>query len=247
MPRPIFFKPLGTVTYSKRTWTIAFDDSQRMSSLVPSLPSSLVIRKPIVAKRPVARALFGSFSDEVLSANDNAVSDFAGTGEMHPEDVVSGGLEEISSSSVVFSSAQVKDKKQTRRKKPMALWWILLLEDVQEARQNLMGLNLSVLSSFLSSPPRGVQGPSPSLRRPSPSLKMLVLLPAPLKMLLRPSRSMCCKQSERSWRSTLTFCPRRSLWLIPRMIPPPVVFKCCLLSLSVGVASLLNLLSFCYL
>lgn len=27
VPRPIFFKPLGTVTHSKRTWTIAFDDS----------------------------------------------------------------------------------------------------------------------------------------------------------------------------------------------------------------------------
>ena len=48
------------------------------------------------------------------------MSDFAGTGEMHPKDVVPRGLEEISSSSVVFSSAQVKDKKQTRRKKPVA-------------------------------------------------------------------------------------------------------------------------------
>ena len=120
VPRPIFFKPLGTVTYSKRTWTIAFDDSQRMSSLVPSLPSSLVIRKPIMAKRPVARALFGSSSDEVLSANDNVMSDFDGSGEMQPEDVVSGSLEENSSSSVVFSSAQANEKKQTRRRKTVA-------------------------------------------------------------------------------------------------------------------------------
>ena len=88
--------------------------------MVPSLPSSLVIRKPIVAKRPVARALFGSSSDEVLSGNDNVMSDFDGSGEMHPQDVVSGSLEDNSSSSVVFSSAQVKDKKQTRRRKTVA-------------------------------------------------------------------------------------------------------------------------------
>lgn len=91
-----------------------------MSSLVPSLPNSLALRKPIVAKRPVARALFGIPSDEVLSANDNEVSDFDGTGEMHPEDVVSGSLEDNSSSSVVFSSAQSNDKKHARRRKIVA-------------------------------------------------------------------------------------------------------------------------------
>ena len=119
VPRPIFFKPLGTVTYSKRTWTIAFDDSQRMSSLVPRLPSNLTLRKPMVAKRPVARALFGSSSDEVLSANDNVMSDFDGSGEMHPEDVVARSMEE-NSSSVVFSSVQANDTKQTRRRKTVA-------------------------------------------------------------------------------------------------------------------------------
>ena len=121
VPRPIFFKPLGTVTYSKRTWTIAFDDSQKMSSLVPSLPSSLALRKSIVAKRPVARALFGGSPEEVHGTNVNAVSEPVMYGEEFTEDVVSGSLEENSvSSSVVFSSAQAKEKKQTRRRKTVA-------------------------------------------------------------------------------------------------------------------------------
>ncbi|XP_073357639.1 uncharacterized protein [Aegilops tauschii subsp. strangulata] len=117
VPRPIFFKPLGTVTYSKRTWTIAFDDSQKMSLLVPSLPSNLTLRKSIVAKRPVARALFGGSPEEVLSANDDAVSE-----EVFPEDVVSSSMEENSfSSSVVFSAdSQANEKKQTRRRKTVA-------------------------------------------------------------------------------------------------------------------------------
>ena len=121
VPRPIFFKPLGIVTYSKRTWTIAFDDSQMMTSLVPSLPSSLALKKSIVAKRPVVRALFGGSPDEVANANDNAVSEFAMAGQEFSEDIVSSSLEENSFSSfVVFSSAQAKEKKQTRGRKTVA-------------------------------------------------------------------------------------------------------------------------------
>ena len=73
-----------------------------------------------MAKRPVARALFGSSSEEVFTAKDNVRVDMDVSGELQAEEVVPGGLEEISSSSVVFASAQVKDKKQTRRKKAMA-------------------------------------------------------------------------------------------------------------------------------
>ena len=47
------------------------------------------------------------------------MSDFAGTGEMHHEDVVDGSMEE-NSSSMVFSSVQANDTKQTRRRKIVA-------------------------------------------------------------------------------------------------------------------------------
>ena len=73
-----------------------------------------------MAKRPVARALFGSSSEEVFTDNDNVRVDMDVSGELQAGDVVPARLEEISSSSVVFASAQVKGKKQARRTKPVA-------------------------------------------------------------------------------------------------------------------------------
>ena len=64
-----------------------------------------------MVKRPVARALFGSSSEDVFTDNDNVRVDMDVSGELQAEDVVPAGLEEISFSSVVFASAQVKDKK----------------------------------------------------------------------------------------------------------------------------------------
>ena len=75
-----------------------------------------------MAKRPVARSLFGGLPEDVLSRTSNDVSADAVTGEAVPEDVVPSGSEEISfSSSVVFTAElQNKQNKQRGRKKTSA-------------------------------------------------------------------------------------------------------------------------------
>ena len=45
-----------------------------------------------MANRPVARALFGSSSEEVFTDNDNVRVDMDVSGELQVEDVVPGGL-----------------------------------------------------------------------------------------------------------------------------------------------------------
>ena len=73
VPRSIFFKPLSTVIYSKHTWSIAFDESRKMSLLVASLTSSTLMRKSVLAKHPVARALFEELSDDSAPVSEDAL------------------------------------------------------------------------------------------------------------------------------------------------------------------------------
>ena len=69
VPRPICFKPLGKVIYSKRTWSIAFDDTRKMPLLVAMLPCSIPEKIIVLARRPVARALFDTVTDESLDTS----------------------------------------------------------------------------------------------------------------------------------------------------------------------------------
>ena len=73
VPRSIFFKSLGIVTYSKRTWSIAFDESKKMSLLVANLTSSTPLRKSVMIKRPMARALFEELSDDSAPVSEDAL------------------------------------------------------------------------------------------------------------------------------------------------------------------------------
>ena len=129
--RSIFFKPLGTVTYSKCKWSIAFDDSLRMSLLVPRLPSTLPRSKSVVTTRPVARSLFGGLSDDVSSGSNDHLSAQAMTGAAVPEAmaasdlsvpeaVVSRGSEEISSPVVFSAESQIKQKNLRGKRKVSA-------------------------------------------------------------------------------------------------------------------------------
>ena len=69
-----------------------------------------------MAKCPVAKALFGSLPEDVVSGSNDALSR-----DVMLEDVVPAGSQEISLSSfLVFSTEQVKEKKLRGRKKTAA-------------------------------------------------------------------------------------------------------------------------------
>ena len=113
VPRSIFFKPFGTVIYSKRKWSIAFDDSQRMSMLVPSLPSTLP-SNATVTRRLVARSLFGSSS----ASSDGHSGDVSSDGLLIFDAVVAAdsgavglsGQEEVSSPVVFATESKTRQK-----------------------------------------------------------------------------------------------------------------------------------------
>lgn len=101
VPRSIFFKPLGTVTYSKHTWSIAFDESKKMSLLVANLPSSTPLRKSVVIKCPVATVLFEELPDAPAPVSEDALP--ADSGEISQ------------SSTVVFYYRETSQGEETER------------------------------------------------------------------------------------------------------------------------------------
>ena len=129
----ILFKPLGTVTYSKRKWSIAFDDSHRMYLLVPRLPSTLPHSNSTVTTRLVARSLFGDLSHDVLSSSSNGLSANAMAGGTVSQAmtasvskaVESSGLEEISSPVVLEWIRRTGRRISVADGRYLLPWWTL--------------------------------------------------------------------------------------------------------------------------
>ena len=116
VPRSIFFKPMGTIIYSKRTWSIAFDESKQMSCLHASLPLVVADRRSVVVKRLVARALFENLPADSTSASEDVAPAIAASSVSAESTPVSASAD---STPMVFSVEQTVRKQREKKKPPV--------------------------------------------------------------------------------------------------------------------------------